>query len=181
MSRELRSRNRTRSWVFTWNNYTEQSEQTLKDFFDEKCIYMIYGKEVGPKSGTPHLQGYLRGKNQISFKTMKLMLPKCHIEPAFGSVAQNVKYTSKDDNVTEYGQRPRRTYTEDVYSVRRRNQARGKFGTDHDQVSVCILPLSEWDKRSLIASGEASKDEMEENKSQCVHWANRNRKNKKSD
>ncbi len=46
-----------RRWIFTLNNYTEielgglQSEEIYFSF-------ILFGKEIAPTTGTPHLQGY---------------------------------------------------------------------------------------------------------------------------
>ena len=98
MSRGLR-------WCFTLNNYTEEEEECIKALPDIK--YMIYGHEIAPETGTPHLQGY------IIFETRKYMTwiknntsPRIHLEIARGSVNQNRDYCSKGRNIIEIGEVP---------------------------------------------------------------------------
>jgi len=38
--------------VFTINNYTEETCAMLDAL---ECVYMVYGYEVAPETGTPHL------------------------------------------------------------------------------------------------------------------------------
>lgn len=53
---------RVESWIFTWNNYTVESENCIKGLADCDWIqYVSAGYETGA-SGTPHLQGYFKCK-----------------------------------------------------------------------------------------------------------------------
>lgn len=58
----LRSEFRTHSWAFTINNYTDECIEylTTQLSLDGSIAYCIIGKEVCPRTGTPHLQGYVR-------------------------------------------------------------------------------------------------------------------------
>lgn len=87
-------RPRSRSWCFTLNNYTEKNLSQCLEYFRAKKFTFIIGKEVG-ESGTPHLQGYLRNKNQISFSTLQKALPGAHLEAALGDQESNYIYCSK--------------------------------------------------------------------------------------
>lgn len=90
-----RSKSRSRKWCFTLNNYSEEEVKKLsQDLSDYK--YVI-GREVG-ESGTPHLQGYVEHKNQITFSKMKKLMPRAHIEKARGNGKQNYTYCSKEGN-----------------------------------------------------------------------------------
>lgn len=88
---------RFRKVVFTLNNYTElEFTQLLKSFADFK--YVI-GKEIGEECGVPHLQGYVEFGKQVSFKQLKGINNRMHIERAKGTRKQNVEYCSKEGNV----------------------------------------------------------------------------------
>lgn len=89
----------SRNYCFTHNNYIGTE---LEDALP--CKYIVYGKEVGA-SGTPHLQGFVSFATLKSLKQVVKLLPGCHIEVA-KSVAASLKYTQKDGDVTERGQRP---------------------------------------------------------------------------
>lgn len=86
-----------KKWCFTFNNYNEKDYQILNEYFSSKndniLIYII-GKEVGEK-GTPHLQGYISGKNKFRPSELKLN-PKIHWEKCKGSEKQNLDYCMKE-------------------------------------------------------------------------------------
>jgi len=72
---------RFRRWCFTLNNYDEVEYNTIMDYLKHSKHTYIVGKEIG-ENGTPHLQGYLSSKNAISFKTLKNLNNRLHLEPA---------------------------------------------------------------------------------------------------
>jgi len=97
--------NKSYGWCFTINNYTPEMEVVIQHW---DCAYLVYGHEVAPSTGTPHLQGYVFFESQRSFETMKKKFDKsAHWTPAKGSALQNHKYCTKDaDGVFEKGKRP---------------------------------------------------------------------------
>jgi hypothetical protein len=91
-----------RNWCFTLNNYTSE-DITKLDQLD--CRYIIYGKEVAPDTGTPHLQGYIQGKRSQRLSWLKKNIhPTAHFEIARGKPDQNIAYCSKEGDFTERGQ-----------------------------------------------------------------------------
>lgn len=93
---------RSRAWCFTLNNYTEEEVKSLDTL---KCRYLIYGREVGDE-GTPHLQGYVYFNTLKSFKQVKKLLLRAHLEEARGDPDQNIAYCSKDGDVVVRGDKP---------------------------------------------------------------------------
>lgn len=91
-------------WSFTLNNYTEEEIELINSFL-KKCIYGIYGKEVG-EQGTPHLQGYFKLQNRRRLGGLKK--EKCfiraHLEPSRKCDQANVNYCKKENDFTEFGQ-----------------------------------------------------------------------------
>lgn len=91
---------RSRGWCFTLNNYTIPEIELID------CApvqYVIYGKEVG-ENGTPHLQGYVHYKCQVTAGHVKATIgTRCHIEVRRGSLQQAIDYCKKDGVVTEHG------------------------------------------------------------------------------
>lgn len=93
-----KSRNsRARKWVFTYNNYNDTETQEFNYFLETQCIKYVYGHEVAPSTGTPHLQGYMEFKNPRSFKSIKDRFPKLHFEKALGNHDQNYEYCTKEN------------------------------------------------------------------------------------
>lgn len=96
---------RVRNFVFTANNYTEDSILKLNEL---ECKYMVYGKEVGAQ-GTPHLQGFVSFKSQKTLSAAIKTLQQCHkgthVEIA-QSLTEAVEYCMKDGDFIERGTRP---------------------------------------------------------------------------
>lgn len=101
---------RSRNYVFTLNNYTEDDKNNLS-VVNKQVRYIQFGEEIS-STGTPHLQGFLCYKNPKPLKTtiswFKRLLkhPRTHIETMMGTIEQNEKYTSKEGNIHKYGDPP---------------------------------------------------------------------------
>ncbi|AGA18423.1 hypothetical protein [uncultured marine virus] len=105
---------KSRKYIFTCNNYDDSQISEIQKFCESlkkdgstKVIYCIYGKEVAPTTGTPHLQGFIMLRDQMTMSALnkKCFLNRASFKVARGTVSQNVKYCGKEDNVTEYGDR----------------------------------------------------------------------------
>lgn len=97
---------RSRSYIFVVNNPTDGDESQVACLL-ENSKYGIFGREIAPTSGTPHLQGYVVFNNARSFESVRTSFPDgTHIEPAKGSSDQNITYCSKSGNCQEFGTRP---------------------------------------------------------------------------
>jgi len=70
------------------------------------CRFLIYGKELAPETGTPHLQGYVVFESQKTLSAAIKFLPGAHVSVANGSADANILYCSKEGDVTERGVRP---------------------------------------------------------------------------
>lgn len=89
---------RCRKWVFVLNNYDEMEYNTILNYVKHKnTTFYIIGKEVG-ELGTHHLQGYFHAQNAVSFKTLKTINNRWHIQKAKGSDEENLIYCSKENN-----------------------------------------------------------------------------------
>lgn len=93
---------RHRGYCFTINNYTDDDVNRLNNL---DCEYIVFGREVAPTTGTPHLQGYVHFANGKT-RSAASKLVKGHLIAAKGSPEQNFNYCSKDGQVTERGVRP---------------------------------------------------------------------------
>lgn len=90
-----------KNWVFTLNNYTPYHEHKLQEY---DFNYLIYGHEIAPTTGTPHLQGYFQLKTKKRLTTLKKeLINTMHLEPAYGSYDSNRVYCQKDNNTFEKG------------------------------------------------------------------------------
>ena len=94
---------RSRSWVFTLNNYSPEDELSL-----ESCDgfrYVLYGREVG-ESGTPHLQGFVYCKSAVVLSYVRERIPRAHWEVSRGTTKQACDYCKKDGDFVERGDAP---------------------------------------------------------------------------
>ncbi len=87
---------RARIWCFTLNNPDEKEESQLShENFLSGCKQLIWQVEEGEKK-TPHIQGVVQMKNQVTFETMKKKLPGAHLEVCKNFNASK-HYCQKDD------------------------------------------------------------------------------------
>lgn len=99
---------RNRRFCFTWNNYSEEELQSLKESLEKMAnsgslTYAGIGEEVGA-SGTCHLQGCLSFRHPRKFGSVReLLRNKAHLEVAKGSMQQNREYCSKEGKYWEVG------------------------------------------------------------------------------
>lgn len=104
----MSNQSRSKSYCFTWNNWTDDSVSALHEFYESHCDYMVFGSEVAPTTGTKHLQGYM---HLLTSKTMSTVHKQISIDGialivAKGSADANYIYCSKGGEFTEYGIRP---------------------------------------------------------------------------
>lgn len=96
------------AWVFTLNNYTEDDLKFLSSKFsaEPEKYYFIYGKEVAPNTGTPHLQGYIKSRVKSKSGPLQKWRPftefapikRAHWARAKGNLESNYHYCSKEGN-----------------------------------------------------------------------------------
>lgn len=110
---------RSRSFVFTVNNFSSERVDIIRKHAEEFAQYCIVGDEVG-ENGTPHLQGYIYYGTLKSFKWVieRLGEPRAHLESAKGSATQNKAYCSKQSVLFEYGTCPTQGRRSDLEKIR---------------------------------------------------------------
>lgn len=85
-------------YLWTLNNYTAAECVRIQEFAQRYCKYLVYGHEVAPTTGTPHLQGYLvlLKQNRGTFLT-KNMCARMHYDThkVYGSAKENREYCLK--------------------------------------------------------------------------------------
>lgn len=94
-----------RAWVFTLNNYCQSDLLALDQLFSNDVIeYLVYGKEVAPTTGTPHLQGLVVFKARKRFNGVRDLLPhRCSgIAVMGGTYSQAADYCRKDGEYKEF-------------------------------------------------------------------------------
>jgi len=95
-----------RRWMFTINNYTNQDEIEAQNLL---CTYLMYGREIAPTTGTPHMQGFVVFANTRRFSAVsRLFGGRAHWDAARGTNQEAFDYCSKDGDIVEYGTMPMR-------------------------------------------------------------------------
>jgi len=97
---------RSRNWCFTLNNYTDEEVESVREKAGG-AKYLVFGYEVAPETGTPHLQGYVQFTQVKSLKQMKVFIPRAHFEVARADGGCNKRYTTKDGKFEEFGIPPK--------------------------------------------------------------------------
>lgn len=85
---------RSRSWIITWNNPPDTPLTQLTQDFGG--LEQWAGQLERGESGTVHYQFCMRYKNARTFKSIKEMLPACHIEACI-DWKKSVEYCTKED------------------------------------------------------------------------------------
>lgn len=107
---------RNRGWIFVLNNYTEDDVVEVNKI---KCEYLVYGREVAPTTGTPHLQGYVYFQNAKSFSAVRKMFPnRIHIEKQIASIEDASNYCKKEGKFTEIGTKPQQGKRNDLQNIK---------------------------------------------------------------
>lgn len=90
-------------YCFTFNNYTDEDVALIQDFAEEHTRYLIFGKEIAPTTGTPHLQGFfiLKKKNRMTWLVKRI--PRCSFIVSKGTPQQASEYCRKAGDVFEHG------------------------------------------------------------------------------
>lgn len=84
----------------TYHDYTEELFTKL---YEEDCSYVILGREICPKTGRKHIQGYIEFNNPRSFKKLIETYPGIHLEKRKGSAQEASIYCQKDNDYVERG------------------------------------------------------------------------------
>jgi len=96
-----------RHFCFTYNNFKKSKKwrsELENSMLALGANYYIWGEEIAPTTGTPHLQGYVQLEKRKAFNVVTKLLPNCHITPCLGGSQDNVNYCNKAcSNVVEFG------------------------------------------------------------------------------
>lgn len=97
--------NKSKYWVWTLNNYTDEEEKSVCTLVDREDVsYVCFGRETGA-SGTKHLQGYIELGIRRTLGGIKRLpgMARTHVERRRGSQNQAITYCRKDDDFHEFG------------------------------------------------------------------------------
>jgi len=104
----------SRSWAFTLFNYNEEMEKFFGIWPDYS--YLIYGREICPRTGKRHLQGFFTLKKTARFSYLKKVLPQgTHFEPSHKPALANVRYCVKEGDYVIYDRRHQRSGSPQIH------------------------------------------------------------------
>lgn len=106
-------------FVFTWNNYPFCRHIVDEELAPDQRLkyqraiasvlkrlnysYIVYGYEVAPTTGTPHLQGYVEFKNKKSISVCTKICNGIWMKAAEGTASECFNYAAKDGEFFEEG------------------------------------------------------------------------------
>jgi len=110
---------KVRAYMLTVNNYTEEELDQMDLLMNDKRVkYAVYGKEIAPTTGTPHIHLYLYFTNPVSFKPLKKKFPRARIDKCKGTPEQCRTYTTKENDFVEVGECPNQGKRSDIDHIR---------------------------------------------------------------
>lgn len=86
---------RLRNWLFVINNHT------YSDFDSMMAMpfkYLIFGFEIAPTTGTPHIQGYVQFEDGKTKTAVSKLMPRASIMEPNGTPQQNRAYCMKPES-----------------------------------------------------------------------------------
>jgi len=100
-----------KNWCFTINSYTEEEVAFLRALINrEEVVYLVFGREEAPTTGTPHLQGFISLNCRKTLNGVKrFVCNRGHYEVTRGRPIQAATYCKKDGDYEEFGTLPRTT------------------------------------------------------------------------
>lgn len=97
---------------------------------ENQCDYFIVGREVCPKTGRKHLQGYVCFKMRKYLTAVKKLEPQAHWEVKRGSVTSAIEYCMKEGSFYEFGTPPiEERSKKDRYAMALKLAEKGDFVT----------------------------------------------------
>lgn len=107
---------KSRLWCFTSFSMDIDYQNVIDTSTAE---YIAYGIEVCPSTKKNHHQGFIYFSGaRGSFKQVGKLLNKSHVEMCKGNLDQNTDYCSKEDDLTEFGVKPKQGHRTDLDGVK---------------------------------------------------------------
>jgi len=102
MSTVLKKFEKGRKFCSTLHNYTPEQEAAIHSW--KAISFAVYGREICPDTGTPHLQIYLEFKSPTTIAVWhNLVKVKANTTVPVGDAEANIKYCTKDGDFDTWG------------------------------------------------------------------------------
>lgn len=97
-------------WCWTFNNYLDDDVRIIRELGNSDRIdYLVFGNEVAPSTGTPHLQGFTVFKTSVRGSLAQKLISRrvnVHIEKLRSTPEAASTYCKKDGSFEEFGALP---------------------------------------------------------------------------
>lgn len=124
---------RSRNYCFT--DFQDTDYEKLYTEYKDIIRYICFGKEICPKTGKKHIQGWIQLVNPRRFGGIKKLLgPKVHIEACRGSEYDNDKYCTKDGKYKTFGKFKTQGMRTDLEAIKKNiddGSSRSEIIADH--------------------------------------------------
>lgn len=154
---------KSRGWCFTLFGYTTEHKELLATL---DAQYIVFGEEICPTTGNPHLQGYIYFPLQKTMSAVKriMQIDTIHLLPAKGTGEQNRTYCSKSGKFQEFGQIPIQGKRNDLDMVRDTLHK-------HEPLPMSVITDTATSFQSVrLAQTWLTYHERERNWKTIVHW-----------
>lgn len=99
-----------RHWCFTFHNYTDDDLSRIATLgASSRITYLVYGKEIAPTTGSPHLQGFVSFSRTTRRSVVQALIAGnklINCEQLRSTPFQAANYCKKDGDFTEFGVPP---------------------------------------------------------------------------
>lgn len=100
---------RCKFWCFTVNSGVEETDARLSqlEVDDDECpiSYILFGREIAPTTGRPHLQGFVAFRERKRLSQARALIGEAHMEPA-RRIDKAMTYCKKEGDCVELGEPP---------------------------------------------------------------------------
>lgn len=93
----------------TMPNYTEEIFNSIPSVLDALCSYYVFGKEIAPKTGLPHLQFMCSFKGKKRLSVVRKLFPifaHWEVKSKYSTFLQASDYCKKEGDFIEFGVLP---------------------------------------------------------------------------
>ena len=139
-----KSNSKVRNTFVTVNNWTEEQWDKLVSYGDTgEFKYLVFGKEIAPTTGTPHLHIYAEFKSPRSVKSVGKMFFNLKIEAREKTALACSEYCKKNCEYLEYGTLSNQGKRVDVETAKEIILKTGKMADIVDKCNLQTIKICE--------------------------------------
>lgn len=96
----------SKHWCFTLNNWAPEDAPTSEWSWHSPTTYVVFGREIAPSTGTPHLQGFVAFSSRQRLSAVSKNWNKRANWSVCRSIENAIEYCKKDGDFDEFGTTP---------------------------------------------------------------------------